>query len=215
MKQRIVCIFAHPDDEAFGPAGTIAKFAGKKEVYLICVTNGNDKTNNIKNLAKIRKQELYKSSKILGIKKVYLLNYEDGELSNNKYYKLAEDIAKILKVIKPQNLITFEMRGVSGHLDHVFCSMVSSFLFKKLNFIKKIYYFAERLEISNKMKNYFIFFPKGFKKNQVDQIIDVSKYWDKKIRAIKTYKSQKKDAERILNLLKNYPREEYFFISKK
>ena len=48
----LVCIFAHPDDEAFGPAGSIAKFASERDVYIICVTNGDadDKlTGKLKN----------------------------------------------------------------------------------------------------------------------------------------------------------------------
>jgi len=215
MKGKVVCIFAHPDDEAFGPSGTIAKFADENDVYLVCVTDGNDKTNGLKNLTKIRENELRKSSKILGVKKVFNLNYEDGELSNNKYHKLVEDIGKILRKIRPNALLTFEMRGVSGHIDHVFCSMVSSFLFKKFNFIKKIYYFAERQEVSEKMKDYFIYYPKGFKREEVDEIFDISKYWNKKIAAIKVYKSQKKDTEKILKLLKNLPPEEFFFVSEK
>ena len=78
--RKTVCIFAHPDDEAFGPSGTIAKFADEGEVFLICVTNGNDKNNGERELIKIRDQELHESSKILGVKKVYCLKYADGEL---------------------------------------------------------------------------------------------------------------------------------------
>ena len=37
---RIIGIFAHPDDEALGPSGTLATLAKENEVYLICVTSG-------------------------------------------------------------------------------------------------------------------------------------------------------------------------------
>ncbi|MBI2637373.1 MAG: PIG-L family deacetylase, partial [Candidatus Sungbacteria bacterium] len=45
-KKTIVAIFAHPDDEAFGPAGTLAKLALAHDVYVICATKGEagDKT---------------------------------------------------------------------------------------------------------------------------------------------------------------------------
>jgi LmbE family N-acetylglucosaminyl deacetylase len=57
----IVAIFAHPDDEAFCPGGTIAKLSQKNAVYLICVTNGDSKGNSRKAeivLGKLRKKEL-------------------------------------------------------------------------------------------------------------------------------------------------------------
>ncbi|MBP9816108.1 PIG-L family deacetylase [Candidatus Woesebacteria bacterium] len=37
----IVAIFAHPDDEAFGPGGTLAKLSNEHDVYIICVTSGD------------------------------------------------------------------------------------------------------------------------------------------------------------------------------
>lgn len=63
----IVAIFAHPDDEAFGPAGTLAKLSQTHDVYLICVTRGN--ANGNASLGKIRTKELKQSANILGIKK--------------------------------------------------------------------------------------------------------------------------------------------------
>lgn len=84
MKKTVVGIFAHPDDEALGPAGTIAKFAKEHDFYIICVTNGDaaGKTPEEKEaIGEIRKEELRKSAKCLGVKEVQFLEYGDGELS--------------------------------------------------------------------------------------------------------------------------------------
>ncbi len=220
-KSRLVCVFAHPDDEAFGPSGTIAKFASRGEVYLICVTDGDDHTNGKKDyLAKIREEEVRKSAKILGVKRVYCLGYKDGELCNNLYHEVAREVRKILDKIKPDTLMTFEMRGVSGHVDHVFCSMVSSYIFRETKYIKKILYYCLPKIMAKLEKNYFIYFPPGYSKNEVDLVENVTEFWDIKIQAIKAHESQKKDGNQILKLLKIYgllrlPKEEYFLVMKR
>jgi LmbE family N-acetylglucosaminyl deacetylase len=216
LPKKTVAIFAHPDDESFAVGGTLAKYADRGEVYLVCVTNGNDKTNGRKrNLPKIRRNELRKAAKILGIKRVYFLDYEDGELNNSQYHAISKDIKKILVKVKPDTLITFEMRGVSGHIDHIVCSMVASYLFRELTFIKRIMYAAaDKNTFPNKDK-YFIFVPDGFKRSEFDKVEKVSKYWDKKIDAIKAHKSQLVDVEKTEQRMKNHPKEEYFFIKKR
>src|SRR4030067_482681 len=41
MKKRILLLLAHPDDETFGPGGTIAKYADEgAEIYLATATRG-------------------------------------------------------------------------------------------------------------------------------------------------------------------------------
>jgi len=72
-KKNIFCIFAHPDDEAFGPSGIIAKWAEENNVYLICVTDGSHPNGGKKKLDKVRRKELLVSAKILGVKKVFFL----------------------------------------------------------------------------------------------------------------------------------------------
>ena len=38
----LLAVFAHPDDESFGPGGTLAKHAAEgAEVWLVCGTDGN------------------------------------------------------------------------------------------------------------------------------------------------------------------------------
>src|SRR5436190_10457992 len=95
--KKIVCIFAHPDDEAFGPAGTIAQLARESEVQIICVTDGNSPGTKIKNLDKVRKSELEESARILGVKKIHFLGEADGSLCNGTYHEVGKKIEKILK----------------------------------------------------------------------------------------------------------------------
>jgi len=210
-----LCVFAHPDDEAFGPSGTIAKLSAENEVFLVCVTDGNDQNNPLSKLAEIRKKELTESANILGIKKVFCLNYTDGELKNNIYHRVAADIEKIISKVHPDTLMTFELRGVSGHLDHVFCSLVASYLFRNTDYIQEIMYFAAHMETSKRMKDYFIYFPDGYENKDADLVIDISKQWDKKIAAIKAHKSQRNDVTKALNLIKKLPKNELFFGVKK
>ena len=39
--KKLLAVFAHPDDEAFGPGGTLAKYAKEGvEIHLLCATRG-------------------------------------------------------------------------------------------------------------------------------------------------------------------------------
>jgi LmbE family N-acetylglucosaminyl deacetylase len=76
-------------------------------------------------------------------------------------------------------------------------------------------YYVTRKEISDKMTDYFIYFPPGYNENEVDEIVDISKYWDQKIKAIRAHASQKKDADRLLKIIQKLPKKELFFVIKK
>src|SRR6185312_17447051 len=97
-KKLVVGIFAHPDDETFGPGGTLCKFAEEgNEVYIICATSGETATGvKDKKLGEERRIELKNSAEILGIKKVFFLDFQDGDLSNNLYHEIASKVEKIL-----------------------------------------------------------------------------------------------------------------------
>lgn len=210
----VVAVFAHPDDEAFGPAGTIAKFAKTHDVYILCATRGEGGGSH-KNLAQVRSNELRRSAQILGVKKVFFLGFVDGTLSHALYHKLAQKIAKKLKILKPQTILTFEPRGISGHIDHITVSMASSYVFYRLSFIKTLLYYCIGDEIRKKIKGYFIYFPPGYKRSEIDKVVDISDVWDKKVKAMMTHKSQIADAQRIIGNLKKLPKEEHFLVITK
>ena len=138
----ILAVFAHPDDEAFGPSGTLSKLSKINDVYLVCVTRGGGQQSKYKNLRKRRSAELRNSARIMGVKKVFFFNFEDGCLCNKNYHKLAAKIQEKVNVTKSDTLITFEPRGVSGHIDHIAVSMVSTFVFERSRRLKTLLYFC-------------------------------------------------------------------------
>jgi len=166
-------------------------------------------------IGEIRRAELLKSAKILGIKDVYFLGYEDGQLCNSSYHQLADDISQKVEAIRPDTLITFEMRGVSGHIDHITVSMVTSFVFRQYSFIKKLMYYVTSKHVSEKNQGYFIFFPEGYERSQVDEVVNVVPVWETKVKAMHCHKSQLKDVENVLKNAKGFPQEEYFLIRTK
>jgi len=216
--KKVVAIFAHPDDEALGPSGTLATLSNDHEVYIICVTSGEaaGKTKEEKLvIGQIRRDEVLKSAKILGVNEVYFLGYEDGELRNNIYHQLAEDIKKKIEEIRPDTLLTFELHGVSGHIDHIAVAFIASFIFRKYSFIKKLMYYVTSKDESDLMEDYFVYFPDGYKRNEVDEVFDVSGVWDIKLSAMNCHISQIHDVKRVIKNKKKYPKEEYFLTRKK
>lgn len=215
----VVGIFAHPDDETFGPGGTIATMAKQHDVYLICATNGDGKQGNRKKeiaLGKLRRKELLASAEMLGVKKVFFLGFRDGSLSHNQYHKIAKKVLTILRRLKPEILITFEPRGVSGHIDHIVMSMVSSFVFPELKSVKKLMKYCLDVKRSMLMgKDYFIHFPLGYTEDEIDETVDISSVWKQKVEAMHKHVSQLHDVERILKHTKNLPREENFLVIEK
>lgn len=218
-KPSLVAIFAHPDDEAFGPAGTLALYSKTHDVSLICVTRGqsgeNHHNGDLVNIATIREQELRASAKVLGIKNVFFLEFIDGHLSNHLYHDIAEAIREILEGIKPEILMTFEGSGISGHLDHIAVTMITQYIFDRVEYAKTLMLFTILKEESDGIADYFIYVPEGLQKSQVDKIVDITQVADIKTKALMEHKSQIKDIRRVLEQRKTLPKEEYFLIKKK
>lgn len=216
--KNILAVMAHPDDDAFGPAGTIIYLSKSNNIYEVLLTTGqsgeNQKTGKKENnLGDLRKKEAEKSAKILGIKKIFFLDYFDGSLSNNLYHEIAEKIDKIIKEKNIQVLLTYEPRGVSGHIDHVFMSMISSFLALK-NKLEVLYYCLSK-DQRKSIKDYFIYFPSGYKKDEIDFEIDITEVIDQKIQAINCHQTQIKDATAIIkNIKKNSSYKKEYFLYK-
>lgn len=215
----VLGIFAHPDDESFFTGGTLAVFAKENNnVYTICVTNGEkgeNSSNKKGGLAEIRRGELLESAQILGVKKVYFLNYDDGSLSNNLYHEIAEKIKSIVDELKPEILLTFEPRGISGHIDHMAVSMITSFVFEKSDYMRELWYFCHSDKIRETLDSYYIYWPPGYSDSEISKTVDIESVFETKVKSMVAHNSQMHDVMRILKNFESLPKEEKFIILKK
>ncbi len=210
----VTAIFAHPDDESFGPGGTLALLADKHPVEIICATRGEQGLNHSgahhDHISAIRSREVGQAAEILGIQKVHFLDFIDGTLCNKLYHEVADKVERILNASRPQTLITYEPLGVSGHLDHIAMSLITTFVARRSPFVRRVLYFCVSREESGLIKDYFIYFPPGLDREKADLRVDIAPTWERKVRAIKAHRSQNKDVRMILENLEKLPREELF-----
>ncbi|MFN8442453.1 MAG: PIG-L deacetylase family protein [Caldilineaceae bacterium] len=124
---RLMCILAHPDDEALGFGGMLAHYAHQGvATYLITATSGQrgwlgnpEEYPGAEALGRIRKDELYASAEILGVKETTLLDYMDGDLDRAEPSEIINLLVGHLRRVRPQVVLTFDPFGIYGHPDHI------------------------------------------------------------------------------------------------
>jgi LmbE family N-acetylglucosaminyl deacetylase len=126
MFGRLLAIFAHPDDESYGPAGTLREAAEAPGgvVRVITATRGEAGSLGISKyyppaeLARIRGLELAAATEILEIDSVVLGWADKGVAAVDPEVGIATLAAEI-RLFRPDTLLTFHPNGLSGHSDHV------------------------------------------------------------------------------------------------
>jgi N-acetyl-1-D-myo-inositol-2-amino-2-deoxy-alpha-D-glucopyranoside deacetylase len=120
----LVAIFAHPDDEALACGGTLARAVDAgATVVLVCASPGelgsiSDPTLVPEgDLASVRRRELEESARTLGLARVHLLENPDGCL--RWVNGLRAEIAHLLRMYRPDVVITFDVDGLYWHDDHI------------------------------------------------------------------------------------------------
>ncbi len=125
---RGMVVVAHADDAEFGCSGTVAKLCaeGWEMVYVMC-TDGSkgsgDREVSQQELAATRRQEQINAGKVLGLKDVVFLDFEDSMLEPT--LDLRRDIAREIRRYRPDVLMTmYPLRTLDGgwgvgHPDHL------------------------------------------------------------------------------------------------
>lgn len=135
----LLAIFAHPDDESFGPGGTLARYAAEgAAVHVVIATDGiagsvEDPSHlgQQETLAQVRSAELANAAVALGIASIWSLPYRDSGMSgsaDNGHAQalvqqpldaVADEIAEYMQRLQPDVVITHDPFGGYGHPDHI------------------------------------------------------------------------------------------------
>ncbi len=134
----LMFVGAHPDDESFGPGGTLAKYAaeGVRVVYA-CATRGEAGTvgpehlNGFATLGDKRWAELQCAAEALRLAAIIHLGYRDSGMPgwpDNLHPRaltaaplddVTRDVVAVIRDIRPQVVITFDPIGGYHHPDHI------------------------------------------------------------------------------------------------
>ena len=109
--ERVMVIFAHPDDAEVQCAGTIALWAeGGKKITYVVLTRGDKGTHDPSmagdELVQIRQEEQLQAASELGVGKVVFLANGDGELEVN--LERRGILTRIIREHQPEVLITHD-----------------------------------------------------------------------------------------------------------
>ncbi len=180
MKNRILVVAVHPDDETLGCGGTLLKHKsnGDKIHWLICTT-----LNKKHSYYQSRVKEIKKVSKLFSFNSIHNLSLETTKVDQYSTAKLIEKISKVINKVRP-NIIYLPFKE-DIHTDHkkIFEASYSSTKSFRYPFIKKIY----MMEILSETE-----FAPSIKKDSFipNTFVDISEFLNKKIQIMKVYKSE-------------------------
>ena len=185
---QVLAFGAHADDVEIGMAGTIAKFTSEGKRVGICDLTDADLSSN--GNVELRKLEAAKAAEVLKVSCRTSLGFPDRGLFLKEEY--IREIARVIRKNKPQ--IVFVPYFEDRHPDHGNCaSLVEEAVFSAG--IRK--YVTEGNEPAHRVERVYFYMINGFHKP--DFVIDISQYIDKKLQALREYKSQFQQTEETYN----------------
>lgn len=127
VPERVLAVYAHPDDPEVSCAGTLARWArAGSEVHLVIATRGekgsSDPTADPEAVAARRAEEAEAATKVMGLASHELLGYPDGEMVNSVELRgrLVERIRRFRPdvVMGPDPTAVFFGTSYVNHHDH-------------------------------------------------------------------------------------------------
>ncbi|NKQ56630.1 mycothiol conjugate amidase Mca [Amycolatopsis sp. K13G38] len=145
---RLMAVHAHPDDESSKGAATMAKYVAEgAEVMVVTCTGGEagsvlnpamDRPEVRENMTDLRREEMARAAKILGVKHHWLGFVDSGLPEGDPLPPLPEgcfarvpleesasELVRVIRDFRPHVVVTYDENGGYPHPDHIRCHEVS------------------------------------------------------------------------------------------
>ncbi len=210
MQKILFGIFAHPDDEAFGPVATLLKeVRDGTELHLITLTAGENGTNpdDLPNLGEVRLQEWHAAGKLIGATSMHHLGYVDGTLNNLNHLDISIKIAEIVNnaVAGREDVeiefMSLDLNGYTGHIDHIVASRSACLAFYRLREaglpMKRVRLACLSREEIPAINTGFVYMEPGKTPDEIDETIDGREFTDKIHEIMRCHHTQRNDYETV------------------
>jgi LmbE family N-acetylglucosaminyl deacetylase len=134
----LMAVVAHPDDESLGFGGTLALYASAGVVTALVTATRGDRGRygharpgdaahpGAVALGRVRESELLAAAATLGVHDVSVLSYDDQQVDQAEPGRVIGDIARQIRRVRPDVVVTFGPDGAYGHPDHIAVSQFTS-----------------------------------------------------------------------------------------
>jgi LmbE family N-acetylglucosaminyl deacetylase len=191
-------IHAHPDDQEFTVAGTLAKWAlAGCEIASVVITSGDSGSNDPARgaeykpvLARLREEEQLAANAVLGIQETIFLHHPDGELEPT--IALRKELTRIIRLYKPEAVVIGDPQGVfygNGYINHPdHRAAAQAALYAVFPSAETRLIFTDLLEAGMEPHKVSRVYVHGSEKP--DTWVDISQTIDIKLRALRKHASQ-------------------------
>lgn len=181
--KKILVVAAHPDDEALGCGGAIARHTSLGEhVFVLFMTDGESSRNISKDLNKKisnRNGAAQEALKVLGVTNHKFLNFPDNKMDTVPLLEIVKAVEEVLEEFKP-NIIYTHFRN-DLNIDHQITNqaVLTAARPQPDCYVKKILSFE--ILSSSEWNSCSLF------QFQPQYIVDISGFWEKKVKALNCY----------------------------
>lgn len=121
MKQRVLAVVAHPDDEVLGCGGTLRKHADRgDEVYVCFLADGEgsrqQSSGKLEALVTGREQSARKAAEILGVSEVFSHRFPDNRMDSIDLLQIVQAVEQHVSDLRPQ--VVYSHHAGDVNVDH-------------------------------------------------------------------------------------------------
>lgn len=210
----VLAVVAHPDDIEFCAAGSVIRWieAGTDVHYLILTSGCNgtsDRSLSPEQVTIQREDEQRAAAKLLGVKNVYFCDYQDCHLATRNDVK--RDIVRTIRKVRPDTVITMDptmyysiRRGTINHSDHRAAGQATLDAVFPLS---RDHLAFPELIAKEKLQPHKVSTILLVNYDKANFYVDISKYIDKKIAALRLHESQFPDIANLEKIVRTYARD--------